>query len=321
MAELDIVSQSQSIASFKKDVIAGLRSTPKRIPSKYFYDERGAKLFEDITELPEYYLTRTEINIFKACLPEIATQLREQRPFTLIEFGTGAGVKTEMLLTALHTADAMPERFVSIDISEEQLFESARVLESRFPTLAVEPLAADFSDLHGLQNHIRSEEHPVFFFPGSSIGNFTTEEAIDFLSALPKPSSLVLGVDSVKDKPVIEAAYNDASGVTAAFNLNLVHRLNSELECEIPENAFTHVAFFNEEASRIEMHLEATQDVALQIDGEHIDIQKGERILTEYSYKYSDDMLTSVLQNAGFTITQRWSDANNYFAVCLCHSK
>src|ERR1044071_850966 len=147
MAETDSMSMYSKTdrSSFKYDVLAGLRATPKRILSKYFYDERGAKLFEEITELPEYYLTRTEIGIFEKCLSQIAAQLRTQKPFALIEFGTGAGIKTEMLLSALQNADAMPERFVSIDISEEQLFACARELEAKFSGLSVEPICADFS--------------------------------------------------------------------------------------------------------------------------------------------------------------------------------
>lgn len=306
-------------ASFIDDMLRGLRSTPKRIPSKYFYDERGSKLFEQITDLPEYYLTRTEIGIFEECLPAIAIELKEREPFSLIEFGTGAGVKTQMLLRALREADAMPARFISIDISEEQLLLSANELQRTFPGLLVEPLAKDFTDVSELR--IPPDEYPVFFFPGSSIGNFTPNEAAHFLAALPKPSSLILGVDLVKDKSVIEAAYNDAQGVTAAFNLNLVRRMRRELGAPIPDNAFKHVALFNEVESRIEMHLEATANIAVRVDNEQIQFAKGERILTEYSYKYSKAMLESVLGQSGFTLQQLWMDANKYFAVCLCVSE
>jgi dimethylhistidine N-methyltransferase len=308
--------------SFKDDVLNGLRATPKRIPSKYFYDERGAKLFEEITALPEYYLTRTEIGIFEECLPEIARELKSEQPFTLIEFGTGAGIKTEMLLTALQQAGAIPERFISIDISEEQLVQCARELEATFPGLRVHPLAADFTDhssLFALHSSLTSK--PVYFFPGSSIGNFTPKEATAFLASLPKPGTLLLGVDRVKDKRVIEAAYNDAQGITAAFNLNLIDRMKRELGADIPDGAFRHVACFNEANSRIEMHLETTRPLTIKIDDEAIPFASGERMLTEYSYKYSDAMLQDVLSNAGFTRKQIWTDPNSYFAVCLCESK
>jgi L-histidine N-alpha-methyltransferase len=322
------IESSQNIASptvqrstFEADVIQGLRQTPKRIPSKYFYDERGSQLFEEITRLPEYYLTRTEIGIFEECLPQIAEKLAQQQPYDLIEFGTGAGVKTQMLLTAIEQAAAFPRSFIPIDISGEQLQLAADELRRQFPTLHVTPIVADYSDPRTIAIPATTNTH-IIFFPGSSIGNFTPDEASSFLRSasamLSGNTMLILGVDLVKDKTVLEAAYNDAQGVTAGFNLNLIDRLNTELYTDIPEEGFKHVALFNERESRIEMHLEARNDIAIRIGTETFSIRSGERILTEYSYKYTPKALEHMLNNAGFKIEYYWTDISKYFTVCLC---
>lgn len=325
---LDIESSDEMTSTFKMDVINGLRQTPKRIPSKYFYDERGSRLFEEITRLPEYYLTRTEIGIFEDCLPQIAAQLISQIPYDLIEFGTGAGLKTQMLLNALNNAGALPDAFIPIDISAEQLESATSELQSQFPTLDVKSVVADFADPQAIEiDQEDSKKNHVIFFPGSSIGNFTPSEASAFLKSLHHSTfilgntTLILGVDLVKDRTVIESAYNDSAEVTASFNLNLVSRLNDELYAHIPEDALKHVAFFNEHESRIEMHLEATRDFAFTVGNSAFSLKHNERILSEYSYKYSKDLLTEMLQNAKFRIQQQWTDSKNWFTVCLCVSE
>ncbi len=301
------------VDTFKSEVIAGLRESPKRIPSKFFYDAAGSRLFEAITELEEYYLTRTEISILNKNLPEMAA--RTGMDATIIEFGTGAGVKTKMLLDALEK----PRAYIPIDISREQLASASRELASHFPTLDIHPIFADYTSEISLpitKGHGRN----VIFFPGSTIGNFMPEEGIHFLrnaaAMIGAEGSLLIGYDRVKDARVLEAAYNDRRGVTAKFNLNLINRIRTEFGAPIAPEDFDHFAFFNQAESRIEMHLVSRDARTLKLDDEEIHFDAGEHIVTEYSYKYTPEAFTEILTASGFDIQDRWNDSQNYFEMC-----
>jgi L-histidine Nalpha-methyltransferase len=301
------------VNTFKSETIAGLRKTPKHIPSKFFYDERGSQLFEAITDLPEYYLTRTEISILTDHLPAMATRIGTDA--TIIEFGTGAGVKTKMLLEAL----VNPRAYIPIDISREQLMLASHDLSQHFPNLGIHPIFADYTSAISLPIEPNLGRN-VIFFPGSTIGNFTPAEAIDFLRKAAKligwEGSLLIGFDRVKDARVLEAAYNDAQGITAAFNRNLIYRIRAEFGVSIAPEDFDHFSFFNQEESRIEMHLVNRNERTLKLDDEEIHFDAGEHIVTEYSYKYTSEAFNEILTASGFEIQDRWNDSQNYFEVC-----
>lgn len=301
-------------ADFKREVIEGLSQSPKRIPSKLFYDEHGSRLFEAITGLDEYYLTRTEISIFRAHLPEMAALIGPNA--LVIEFGTGAGVKTRMLLEALD----VPRAYIPIDISREQLDHASHELAKEFPTLDIQPLWADYTDSLILPPVTDGDGQQVIFFPGSTIGNFEPKEAVAFLrnAALLSGSrgSLLIGFDRVKDRSVLEAAYNDKLGITARFNLHLIERIAEEFALQISPDDFEHSAFFNERESRIEMHLVAKKPLIFSLDGGEIYLTKGEHIITEYSYKYAPEAFQTILEKSGFEVRKWWTDASEYFEVC-----
>lgn len=301
-------------ADFKREVIEGLSQSPKRIPSKLFYDEEGSRLFEAITRLEEYYLTRTEISILREHLPEMAALIGPSA--LVIEFGTGAGVKTRILLEAL---DA-PRAYIPIDISREQLAHASRELAQEFPSLDIQPLWTDYTDSLTLPAVRDGAGQHVIFFPGSTIGNFQPDEAIAFLrraASLADPrGSLLIGFDRVKDPRILEAAYNDKLGITARFNLHLIERIAEEFGARISPQDFEHFAFFNERESRIEMHLIASKPLILSLDGEEIHLTNGEHIITEYSYKYTPDAFREILARSGFELENRWTDPNESFEVC-----
>ncbi len=313
---LNLINSALEITedTFKREVIEGLRQTPKRIPSKFFYDVQGSRLFEAIACLDEYYLTRTEISILRAHLPELAALIGKDA--LVIEFGTGAGVKTSMLLEALDR----PRAYIPIDISREALDHASRGLAKKFPSLNIQPLWMDYTDSLTLPTVRDGHGQHVIFFPGSTIGNFEPEEAIAFLqraASLAGPrGSLLIGFDLVKDRSVLEAAYNDKLGVTAQFNLHLIERIAEEFGAPISPEDFEHLAFFNEHESRIEMHLVARTPLILSLDGEEIYLGKGEHIVTEYSYKYTPDAFRKILSASGFEFESRWTDAKEYFEVC-----
>jgi dimethylhistidine N-methyltransferase len=297
-----------------EDVLDGLGGTPKTLPAKLFYDDRGAELFEQICTLDEYYLTRSEIEILRARAPEIARLAGAE--CALIEYGSGAGLKIRLLLDALER----PVAYVPIDISSEQLGRVAAQLASEYPSVEVRPLAADYTrhiQLPALPSHARH----VAFFPGSTIGNFHPAEATAFLSRVRRVVSshgaLVLGVDRRKNVDVLNAAYDDALGVTAEFNLNMLRRINRELGATFDIARFRHRAFFNDAASRVEMHLESLDRQCVQIAGTRIAFAKGETIWTESSYKYDEEQLAAVVGAAGFRIARLWTDSADNFWVAF----
>jgi dimethylhistidine N-methyltransferase len=297
---------------FATDVVAGLAATPKRLSPKYFYDSIGSALFERITELPEYYPTRTEIGILNEHAGDIAALIPPGA--ALIEFGSGSSTKTRIILSAADKLGA----YVPVDISAQFLQEHAAGLRPEYPKLTVLPVAADFTQRFELPAGASAMPR-AGFFPGSTIGNFEPHEAAAFLrhagSILGPGATFIVGVDLVKDTVVLQRAYNDSQGVTAKFNLNLLARINRELGAKLNLACFEHHAFFNRERSRIEMHLASLKRQRLRVCGECIDFRAGETIHTESSYKYSVESFGALARGAGWTPVAVWTDADNYFSV------
>jgi dimethylhistidine N-methyltransferase len=298
---------------FRAEVLAGLRRPRKQLPCKFFYDQRGSELFDQICELDEYYLTRAETAILFRHASEIASVLG--RDCLLIEYGSGSSLKTRILLDHL---DA-PAGYVPIDISRAHLLRAAQAIRLRHPRLHVTPVCADYTEPLDLPACPRPPARKVVFFPGSTIGNFDPWNARHFLAqarALAGPGSgLLIGVDLKKDPRVLHSAYNDAAGVTADFNLNLLARINRELGANFDVNRFAHYAFFNPAPGRVEMHLRSLEQQTVHISGESFHFTRGESIFTESSYKYTIEGFTALAAEAGYRQTHCWTDAQQLFAV------
>jgi dimethylhistidine N-methyltransferase len=296
---------------FAADVLKGLKSTPKRISPKYFYDAAGSALFERITNLPEYYLTRSELRILQDNAAAIAAYIPPGS--ALVEFGSGSSRKTRILLAAAPQLAA----YVPVDICGPVLEEEAAGLRREFPKLHVEPVTADFTHPFDLPASVPAVR--VGFFPGSTIGNFEPHEAATFLrnaaQILGPGATLIVGTDLQKDSSILNAAYNDAAGVTEAFNLNLLARINRELDGKFDLDSFEHHAFYNRERQRIEMHLASNKRQKVRVAGECVDFRAGETIHTENSYKYSADSFSALARGTGWTPVASWSDPNCYFCV------
>ncbi|MBM3356684.1 MAG: L-histidine N(alpha)-methyltransferase [Betaproteobacteria bacterium] len=299
--------------SFLEDVIRGLARGRKELPPKYFYDERGCALFDAICELPEYYPTRTEIGMMQARAAEMARHLGPG--CVLIEYGSGSGRKTRLLLEKLR-----PIAYVPVDIACTQLRDSAGRVAREFPDLAVIAVCADYSRplaLPGLEGI--AARRRVVYFPGSTIGNFTPGEAVRFLgnarALTGEGGGLLIGVDLKKDPSRLHAAYNDAQGVTAEFNLNLLTRINRELGANFDLSAFRHQAFYNAELGRIEMHLSCVRGQRVDIAGNRFDFRAGDTVHTENSYKYTVAEFQEVGRSAGFVPLECWTDPDLLFSV------
>lgn len=299
-------------ALFHSDVIAGLSQRPKAIPCKYFYDERGSQLFDTITRTPEYYPTRAELEILTVNAPEIAALAGKAAH--LIELGSGSSHKIRLLL------GAMPDlaSYIAVDISEAYLLKATAALRKSFPDLPVIPLCADFTKPFTLPRIARAGRK-VGFFPGSTIGNFSPDEARQFLRQaavmLGTGGGFIVGVDLKKDATVLEAAYNDSAGVTAAFNLNLLRRINRELGGTFDLGSFAHRAIYNAGAGRIEMYLDSLRAQTVQVGGRAFAFTTGEPIHTENSYKYSVAEFHALAGDAGFTPGQIWTDRRGLFSL------
>jgi len=302
----------------RAEIVAGLRGTPKTLPPKLFYDASGAELFERICELPEYYLTRTELAILQRRVGEIAATAGPR--CALVEYGSGAGVKVRLLLDAFAAAGTPLTAYVPIDISREQLAAVAEQLSAEYPAVPVHPVCADYTAPLTLPD-LPQRARRVAFFPGSTIGNFHPTEAAAFLRRVRRTIAadglLVLGVDRRKDAATLDAAYNDAAGVTAAFNLNLLARLNREHGGTFDLARFRHRAFFNEAASRVEMHLVSAVDQCVRVAGETFHFAAGESIWTESSYKYDRARLEALAASAGFAVARLWTDDDERFWVAV----
>jgi dimethylhistidine N-methyltransferase len=300
-------------AQFRQDVLSGLSQQQKVVPARWFYDRRGSELFEEITQLPEYYPTRAEIEILSQRCRQIGLAVGPGR--AVVEFGAGSAVKTPLLLDCIE-----PSAYVPVDISGDFLRASCEVLAARYPSLPIVPLEGDFTRPLELPEAAQDAER-LGFFPGSTIGNLGPAAAVDLLRAmratLGETSVLLIGVDLIKDRSVLTAAYDDAAGVTAAFNLNLAERINRELDGTIPVDALRHRIVWNAELARIEMHLEASRDVAFTVCGQRFSMRAGETIHTENSHKYDLRSATQLLLAGQWRPFAHYSDSEHRFMVLL----
>lgn len=300
---------------FRAAVLAGLGSRPKTLEPKFFYDETGSRLFEQICGAPEYYPTRTEMAILERHAHEISEAVAHADGITLIEFGSGAGKKVRLLLDHLR-----PAGYVAIDISKEQLVEACSELADLYPQIGVTAVYADYSQSFAqLASEIDMSARRLAFFPGSTIGNFTPGDAISFLrnvrSLLGAGGGLLIGVDMKKDKALLHAAYNDSAGLTAAFNLNLLHRINRELHADFDVSRFEHHAFYNAQQGRVEMHLRSLCAQHVRIGQDEFSFARGETIHTENSYKYTPAEFAVLTERAGFAVNRQWRDDDGLFGV------
>ncbi|HKO87422.1 MAG TPA: L-histidine N(alpha)-methyltransferase [Burkholderiales bacterium] len=297
--------------AFLQDVLRGLAQAQKKIPPKYFYDARGSELFEVICATPEYYPTRAEMSIMAAHIGDIAASI--PRNHMLIELGSGASLKTRLLIQ--HT---QPLAYIPIDVSASALEEACRGLAWRFPTLDIEPLVADFTALRLPKAEGQTR---VVYFPGSTIGNFYPDEAADFMrdlhAQLNEGDRLLIGVDLKKDPAILHAAYNDSQGVTAAFNLNLLERINRELGADFDIGNFRHLAFYNAERGWVEMHLQARHAMDVHLAGHRFHFRAEESLHTEISCKYELAEFAALAASAGFVKEAVWTDPDNLFSVFL----
>lgn len=310
--------QFLTVSPIAPDVLQGLTASPKHLPSKLFYDEIGSQLFEQITELPEYYLTRTERVILEQYAGEI---LEAAGPaLTLVELGAGTAAKTCILIEELLERQSRA-LFYPIDVSPSALDEAMRQLSRQFPSLRVNPIVADYTG--GVPALSRITGRKLVLYIGSSIGNFEPDHAVRILrrirQTLRSGDAFLLGADFAKSSRILLPAYDDAQGITAAFNKNILARLNRELEADFDVDAFEHIALWNRRCSRMEIYLESlvTQSAfiaALDLD---VSFQRGERIHTENSYKYTDAMIEAILHESGFTLEQSWCDRKKWFGVHL----
>lgn len=316
MADMDAMVRAADPA-FRADVLAGLAAPVPAIPARWFYDHRGSELFEEITRLPEYYPTRTEAALLERYSGEIAAQAGGGE--AVIEFGSGSSAKTPILLRAIR-----PSAYVPVDISGDFLRESAAALQREMPDLPIYPVEADFTRQFDLPDEVR-DAPKLGFFPGSTIGNFVARSAVDLLRAMKQTlgegAKLVIGMDRIKDVDTLIRAYDDAAGVTAAFNLNLLRRINRELDGDIPLEAFRHKAIWNDALSRIEMHLEAVRDVAFTVCAQPFSFRAGETIHTENSHKYGYRDSRILLRAAGWGVVAEYTDEQDWFSILLAEAE
>ena len=300
---------------FLRDMQDALRMSPRAISPKYFYDAPGSALFDRICELPEYYPTRTEVGILKAHARDMAERMGGNAE--LVEFGAGSLHKVRLLLDAMDAGGA-PARYVPIDISGEHLETAAAALRNDYPALRVRPLVADYTRGLVLPPPARGAGRRIGFFPGSTLGNFTPREAQQFLrmtAGVLRGGSLIVGTDLVKRPDELHAAYNDAQGVTAAFNLNLLARANRELGADFALDAFDHAAFYNAPMQRIEMHLASRKRQDVTVGGQRFTFEHGQTLHTENSHKFTIDGLRALALDAGYTPGPVWTDPDHRFAV------
>jgi L-histidine N-alpha-methyltransferase len=297
-------------------LIAGLRQPQKMISPKYFYDETGSKLFEEITQLPEYYLTDTELEIMETHIDEMAGVIGEKA--SLIEFGAGSGMKTRLLLEHMHS----PAVYVPVDISEEHLLDNQRHIQDDYPDIEVLPVVADFLHPFDLPNPKTMPHRNVVYFPGSTIGNFEENDALELLRVMHgeagEDGALLIGVDLQKDPAVIDAAYNDSAGVTAEFNRNMLRHLNREFGSDFDLDAFEHRATYKPDEGRVVVELISTREQEAHIGDARIEFGRNETIITEYSHKYTLDGFAAIANEAGFSVDKVWTDPRDWFSVQYC---
>jgi L-histidine N-alpha-methyltransferase len=310
-------TQIDADPAFRADVLAGMTARPRAIPARWFYDRDGSELFEAITDLPEYYPTRIETALLAAHCGEVAALVGPNR--AVVEFGSGSSAKTPHLLAAVE-----PAAYVPIDISGDFLRASAAALAADFPKLPIMPIEADF--MHPIDPPADiARLARLGFFPGSTIGNMVPRTAVNLLRAMVETlgtgAMLLIGIDRIKSPDVLVPAYDDAAGVTARFNLNLLARINRELGGDIPLEAFRHRAIWNDGEARIEMHLEAVSDIAFTVDGQRFAMAAGETIHTENSHKYGPRDARLLLRAGAWTPIAEWTDAEDRFALILAEAR
>ncbi len=308
----DLRPQPDDIAA---DVIAGLSRSPRTLPSKYFYDAQGSRLFEAITQQPEYYLTGTELALLEARLPSIAQAIGPGAH--VVEYGSGSGRKTELLLEHLRE----PVAYTPVEISRTAVLEATARLSQQFPQIQMLPVCADFTKPLELPTSTVPAQRTVMFFPGSTLGNFTDEDAVRLLDAMRQTMGAhgcaLIGIDLDKDPALIEAAYNDAAGVTAEFTLNLLARLNREIGSDFDLDGFRHRALYARQRGRIETFLVSQRAQSVHVAGRTFAFEAGESIQVEYSYKYTDAGFAALVARAGLKVTHGWNDARDWFGLRL----
>ncbi len=307
-ASTETVAQGSILA----EVITGMNKCPKQISSKFFYDENGSALFDEICKLDEYYPTRTEMRIMRDNISEITSVIGEKT--LLLELGSGSSVKIRMLLENLRN----PCGYIPMDISSEHLIKSIELLQQDYPKIPIYPLVADYTKEFSLPEISNSFEKIAAYFPGSTIGNFTPENAKKFLSRIRnitgETGALLIGVDLKKDFELLNAAYNDNKGITAKFNLNILTHLNTEINSNFDLSKFRHKAFYNSVEGRIEMRLISLEEQLISMGENKIRFEKDEEIITEYSYKYSVTEFQNLISDF-YQLKNVWTDENNYFSV------
>jgi len=311
-----LTEQARFATAELDEILEGLSHPQKALSPKFFYDERGSILFDAICELPEYYLTRTEFSIMRAHIDEIVALVGPQA--SLIEFGSGSSQKTRMLLGRLDRLAA----YVPVEISREHLMAAAESLAADYPDVEVWPVLADFMRPFDLPNPSVMPLRNIVYFPGSTIGNFSPEEAHSLLRVMHieagEDGALLIGVDLQKDTTVIERAYNDDAGVTAEFNLNMLSRINREFGADFNLDLFRHRAIYDEEYGRIEMSLVSECKQIVRIAGQSFHFEKGEALVTEHSHKYTLEQFGSMAERAGFVVDTVWTDPEQLFSVQYC---
>lgn len=316
-AEVQVFDLHPVEEDFRETVLSCLQQQPKAVPAKCLYDKRGAELFVEITQQPEYYPTRTELKILADHGAEIATYLADG---VLVEYGSGSSRKIGTLLDAVIQAQRSLPAYVGLDISQQHLVESCQALAGQYPGLATVAICADYTQPLSLPEipALRGKTNTAFF-PGSTIGNLQPDEAVAFLGNVAQlvgsGGGLLIGVDLKKDKAVLEAAYDDAAGVSGDFALNLLHRINGELKADFDLEQFRYRAFYNEAAGRIEMYIESLVEQTIAVGDVSISFQAGERLLTEHSYKYSPEEFAALVGRAGFEVASQWIDSEGLFLV------
>lgn len=311
-----LTEQDESSVNDLAEIIAGLSRPQKMLPPKFFYDRAGSRLFDEICQLPEYYLTRAELQIMERFVDEIARRAGPQA--SLIEFGSGSSLKTRILLDHLDHLAA----YVPVDISKDHLVVAAAELAKDYPHIEVLPVAADFTHPFPLPQPKRMPLRNLVYFPGSTIGNFAPAQAHDLLRVMHHEAgdngALLIGVDLKKDVAVLERAYNDSACITARFNLNMLQRLNQEFDADFDLAGFRHCAIYNEAFGRIEMRLVSLREQSFSVCGRLFSLARGESIITEYSHKYSLQEFNDMVERAGFCVDAVWTDPERLFSVQYC---
>ena len=311
-----VLDQAPATESFRETVLSGLQKTQKQIPSKFLYDARGSKLFDKICELDEYYPTRTEIGIMQRNVEAMTDAVGPQ--VRLVEYGSGSSLKTRILLDHLDDLAS----YVPVDISKEHLVKSANDLAEDYPSIPIQPVCADYTTAFDLPEPSLPSTCTVGYYPGSTIGNFRRDEARAFLSQIADTvapeGGLLIGVDLKKDVDVLKSAYDDSEGVTAAFNENLLRRMNRELDATFDLDAFEHRVRWNKERGCIESHLRSTKAQTVTVAGKRFSFEQGETIHTEESHKYTLGGFAALAGAAGFRVDRVWTDDRSYFSVQYC---